>query len=122
MGASKGDDSRWKRPKRNGSVCFLIVCICLSVQVLEMLRHLLVGYLFAGLSSQAPLSRCNHSAPLKFKPDGTFQLSIFEDLHFGENAWDQWGPQQDINSVQVLNKVLDFDRPDLVVLNGDLIT
>ncbi|KAL6414308.1 putative inactive purple acid phosphatase 16 [Ilyonectria robusta] len=122
MAASKEDELGWKRPKRNASVCLLIVCICLGIQAFEMLRHILVGYLFAGLSNQAPLSRFNQSAPLKFKSDGTFQLSIFEDLHFGENAWDAWGPQQDINSVQVLNKVLDFDRPDLVVLNGDLIT
>ncbi|KAH8895269.1 Metallo-dependent phosphatase [Thozetella sp. PMI_491] len=61
--------------------------------------------------------------PLRFKPDGTFQLSIFEDLHFGENAWDSWGPQQDINSVKVLNKILDDEAGvNLVVLNGDLIT
>ncbi|KAI9172358.1 putative inactive purple acid phosphatase [Paramyrothecium foliicola] len=59
---------------------------------------------------------------LKFNDDGTFQIAIFSDLHFGENAWDPWGPQQDINTVKVLNKVLDFDRPNLVVLNGDLIT
>ncbi|CAG9996025.1 unnamed protein product [Clonostachys byssicola] len=84
-----------------------------------MLRQSLVGSLFVGLSCQMPFQ---HTSPLRFKSDGTFQLSIFEDLHFGENAWDQWGPQQDINSVQVLNKVLDFDTPDLVVLNGDLIT
>jgi len=38
------------------------------------------------------------------------------------DAWDQWGPQQDINSVKVINKVLDAESPDLVVLNGDLIT
>ncbi|KAK8150544.1 hypothetical protein G3M48_001119 [Beauveria asiatica] len=50
--------------------------------------------------------------------DGTFQISVFEDLHFGENAWDSWGPQQDINSVKVINSILD----QLVVLNGDLIT
>lgn len=25
--------------------------------------------------------------PLLFQPDGTFQLSIFEDLHFGEGAF-----------------------------------
>ncbi|KAK3346517.1 Metallo-dependent phosphatase-like protein [Lasiosphaeria hispida] len=63
------------------------------------------------------------SAPLTFRPDGTFQISIFEDLHFGENAWDTWGPQQDINSVKVLNTVLDTEPAiDLVVLNGDLIT
>ncbi|KAI3321849.1 Metallo-dependent phosphatase [Xylariaceae sp. AK1471] len=60
--------------------------------------------------------------PLTFQADGTFQISIFEDLHFGENAWDQWGPQQDINSVKVINSILDKESPGLVVLNGDLIT
>ncbi|KAI1429628.1 Metallo-dependent phosphatase [Xylaria sp. FL1777] len=60
--------------------------------------------------------------PLTFRADGTFQVSIFEDLHFGENAWDQWGPQQDINSVKVINEILDKESPGLVVLNGDLIT
>ncbi|KAJ0421597.1 Metallo-dependent phosphatase-like protein [Aspergillus carlsbadensis] len=61
--------------------------------------------------------------PLKFSKDGTFQISIFEDLHFGENAWESWGPAQDTKSVAVLNSVLDAEsRPNLVVLNGDLIT
>ncbi|KAI1327774.1 Metallo-dependent phosphatase [Xylariaceae sp. FL0255] len=60
--------------------------------------------------------------PLTFLPNGTFQISIFEDLHFGENAWDTWGPQQDINSVKVINEILDKETPGLVVLNGDLIT
>jgi hypothetical protein len=60
--------------------------------------------------------------PLQFSADGTFRISIFEDLHFGENTWDSWGPQQDINSVKVINQVLDKESPSLVVLNGDLIT
>ncbi|KAH6605088.1 hypothetical protein Trco_006795 [Trichoderma cornu-damae] len=60
--------------------------------------------------------------PLSFTENGTFQISIFEDLHFGENAWDAWGPQQDANSVKVINQVLDRESPELVVLNGDLIT
>ncbi|KAL4733576.1 Metallo-dependent phosphatase-like protein [Aspergillus similis] len=61
--------------------------------------------------------------PLRFSENGTFQISIFEDLHFGENAWESWGPAQDAKTVTVLNKVLDDEtRPDLVVLNGDLIT
>ncbi|KAK3312989.1 Metallo-dependent phosphatase-like protein [Apodospora peruviana] len=61
--------------------------------------------------------------PLTFKRDGTFQISIFEDLHFGENAWTSWGPQQDVRSVQVMNQILDAEPEiGLVVLNGDLIT
>ena len=38
------------------------------------------------------------------------------------DAWDSWGPQQDINSVRVINQVLDSESPQLVVLHGDLIT
>ncbi|KAK3901354.1 hypothetical protein C8A05DRAFT_34959 [Staphylotrichum tortipilum] len=61
--------------------------------------------------------------PLKFRPDGTFHISIFEDLHFGENAWEDWGPRQDHQSVAVMETVLDAEpQTDLVVLNGDLIT
>ncbi|KAL8289408.1 hypothetical protein RB597_001154 [Gaeumannomyces tritici] len=62
------------------------------------------------------------SSNVVFKGDGTFQISIFNDLHFGENAWDQWGPQQDVNTLKVMDKVLDAEPSDLVVLNGDLIT
>ncbi|CAJ2507329.1 Uu.00g085150.m01.CDS01 [Anthostomella pinea] len=67
----------------------------------------------------------NSSGPsglLTFRADGSFQISVFEDLHFGENAWGSWGPQQDLNSVKVIDKILEAECPDLVVLNGDLIT
>lgn len=43
-------------------------------------------------------------------------------LLIGTDAWDSWGPQQDINSVRVLDDVLDAEKQQLVVLNGDLIT
>ena len=58
---------------------------------------------------------------LIFRPDGTLHLTIFSDLHFGENPWDSWGPQQDVNSLALMREVLK-DKPDYVVLNGDLIT
>ncbi|KAH6616156.1 Metallo-dependent phosphatase-like protein [Chaetomium sp. MPI-SDFR-AT-0129] len=65
----------------------------------------------------------NALPPLKFGPSGTFHLSIFEDLHFGENAWEDWGPRQDVQSVKVINSILDSEpNIDLAVLNGDLIT
>ncbi|KAK5120380.1 hypothetical protein LTR85_006319 [Meristemomyces frigidus] len=59
---------------------------------------------------------------LRFTEDGTFQLAVFEDLHFGEAEHLDWGPQQDVNSTRVMNTVLDNEHPQLVVLNGDLIT
>lgn len=40
-----------------------------------------------------------------------------------KDAWDAWGPQQDIQSVKVIETVLATEpHIDLVVLNGDLIT
>ncbi|KAI8956774.1 Metallo-dependent phosphatase [Daldinia sp. FL1419] len=83
--------------------------------------------LFASILDAKPLAKeyvnsTGPFGPLTFKADGTFHISIFEDLHFGENAWDQWGPQQDINSVKVINQILEAESPELVVLNGDLIT
>ncbi|KAK4896752.1 hypothetical protein LTR27_005346 [Elasticomyces elasticus] len=59
---------------------------------------------------------------LRFKNDGTFQLAVFEDLHYGEAEDLVWGPQQDVNSTRVMDSILDNETPQLVVLNGDLIT
>ncbi|KAK4500529.1 hypothetical protein PRZ48_008718 [Zasmidium cellare] len=94
-----------------------------------MLVLLITAAFFAASTFAAALPQWNWSwnwgsqkKQLRFTREGTFQIAIFEDLHFGENAWDTWGPQQDINSVKVLNEVLDAENQQLVVLNGDLIT
>src|SRR5687768_3216928 len=93
--------------------------------------------LFVVRSLQAAVPR--DPPPLTFTAEGTFRISIFEDLHFGESrpprtrrnqmdvltsrdAWDSWGPEADLKSVRVIGSVLDSERPDFVVLNGDLIT
>ncbi|OAQ92434.1 metallophosphoesterase [Purpureocillium lilacinum] len=87
---------------------------------------LLVAALAAGLSHQAaaaavlPRAAADPPPPLRFRDNGTFHLSVFSDLHFGEDQAGD-GPAQDRNSVRVLGAVLDAERPDLVVLNGDLI-
>ena len=70
----------------------------------------------------ALLTSSSDDSPLRFTADGTFQLSIFEDLHYGEAENLLWGPQQDIKSARVMNTVLDTEQQQLVVLNGDLIT
>ncbi|KAF9446424.1 Metallo-dependent phosphatase [Macrolepiota fuliginosa MF-IS2] len=59
---------------------------------------------------------------LVFRDDGTFKITVFSDLHYGENPWDWWGPVQDSNSTRVMKRVLKDETPDYVVINGDLIT
>lgn len=59
---------------------------------------------------------------LTFRKDGTFKVTVFSDLHFGENPWDAWGPEQDANSTRLMKRVLRDEKPDYVALNGDLIT
>ncbi|KAK5053094.1 hypothetical protein LTR84_002068 [Exophiala bonariae] len=70
-----------------------------------------------------PSSACKKPIKLQFSPSSsTLKISIFEDLHFGEAESTWWGPEQDIRTLQVMSSILDMESPDLVVLNGDLIT
>ncbi|XP_010056629.2 probable inactive purple acid phosphatase 16 [Eucalyptus grandis] len=59
---------------------------------------------------------------LPARPGSPFKIALFADLHFGENAWTDWGPRQDVNSVKVMSTVLDDEAPDFVVYLGDVIT
>ncbi|KAJ5389109.1 uncharacterized protein N7496_000177 [Penicillium cataractarum] len=53
---------------------------------------------------------------LRFTKDGTFQISVFSDLHFAENA------TLDSRTQHVMSEVISSESPQLVVLNGDLIS
>ncbi|KAK0439343.1 Metallo-dependent phosphatase [Armillaria borealis] len=59
---------------------------------------------------------------ITFRPDGTFKITVFSDLHFGEGPETIWGPEQDSNSTRLMRKVLPEEKPDFAVINGDLIT
>lgn len=41
----------------------------------------------------------------------SFKIALFADLHYGENAWEAWGPAQDANSSAVMSKLLDQELP-----------
>ncbi|KAJ5647184.1 hypothetical protein N7490_003556 [Penicillium lividum] len=59
------------------------------------------------------------SAPdrtLRLTEDGTFQISVFEDLHFAEDS------NKDVLTNKVMDHVLSKEKPQLVVINGDLIS
>jgi len=47
-----------------------------------------------------------------FKPDGTFKLTVFSDLHLGENPWEDWGPAHDKNTTALLRQILADEKPD----------
>ncbi|RSL53001.1 hypothetical protein CEP54_010633 [Fusarium duplospermum] len=86
-------------------------------------RTLAVASSLFALSHAASIPRAvnNDNLPaLKFTSEGTFQIAVFSDMHFGQLA-STTGPAQDAKSVQVISDVLDYELPDLVVLNGDLI-
>ena len=60
-------------------------------------------------------------ADLHLAVDNTFHISAFSDLHYGENE-STFGIPADKNSAALMRQVLSQERPDFVVLNGDLIT
>ncbi|KAL0359578.1 UNVERIFIED_CONTAM: putative inactive purple acid phosphatase 16 [Sesamum angustifolium] len=80
--------------------------------------------------SSADLRGAGHTVPLRTTPEGNlrmrdgapFKIALFADLHFGEDAWTEWGPRQDVNSVGVMATVLEKEQPDFVVYLGDVIT
>lgn len=58
---------------------------------------------------------------LHLAEDNTFHIAVFSDLHYGENE-STFGIPADRNSAALMRQVLAQERPDFVVLNGDLIT
>ncbi|CAG8419087.1 unnamed protein product [Penicillium salamii] len=54
--------------------------------------------------------------PLRFTANGTFQISVFSDLHFAEDD------ENDKKTQKVMDNVLSSEEVQLVVLNGDLIS
>ena len=82
---------------------------------------------------------------ITYDKNGRFKLVVFSDLHFGEppehrcpnrrcrsaipfsNSLGEaehltWGPEQDTNSIRVMKEMISTEKPDVVVINGDLIT
>ncbi|EWC43786.1 hypothetical protein DRE_07351 [Drechslerella stenobrocha 248] len=68
-----------------------------------------------------PNLRSNLNNRLEFMDDGTFHITIFSDLHYGESPSGN-GPINDAKTARVMSSVLEHEPTQLVVLNGDLIT
>ncbi|KAG6519216.1 hypothetical protein ZIOFF_022708 [Zingiber officinale] len=97
------------------SIAFLLLLfICFLVSTLVALSD---------SRRQDPLLPLPNANPLRFSADGSpFKIALFADLHYGENAWTDWGPAQDDGSDRVMSAVLDAEDPDFVIYLGDVIT
>lgn len=58
------------------------------------------------------------SAKLKFRPDGTFKIIQFTDIHIGDNSPNH--REKDDRTVSLMERIIASEQPDLVVLTGDL--
>ena len=74
---------------------------------------------FTSLSLLASTLLCK--AELNLGDGNTFKISVFSDLHYGENE-STFGIPADKNSAALMRQVLSQEQPDFVILNGDLIT
>lgn len=61
---------------------------------------------------------------LRFGIDRQFKITIFGDLHFGEDNWKDCDECQeyDAKTVKAMNAILDHEPTTLAVLNGDLLS
>src|SRR5689334_22809065 len=53
---------------------------------------------------------------LQLNLENSFHISIFSDLHYGEEE-NGWGIDQDVNSTRVMNNVLSREKPNFVILS-----
>ncbi|MFC7343920.1 metallophosphoesterase family protein [Saccharopolyspora griseoalba] len=65
----------------------------------------------AVVAPQSAVAQQQRNAPLKFRPDGTYKIVQFNDTQDDE--------QTDRRTVELMEKVLDSEQPDFVVMNGD---
>jgi hypothetical protein len=89
---------------------------------LTMRSALFSSAIWPAAVAAAALSSTGRGRALRFNEDGVFQISILEDLHYGE-APATFGPAQDRLTTKTIGCLLDQEpATDLVVLNGDIIS
>jgi hypothetical protein len=83
--------------RRSLIVCIATITFCLSI--------LISSYYGKGQGNDI------EKPQLSFRADGTFKLVQFTDA--------QDGPNIDVRTIKLMEKILDYESPDLVVLTGD---
>ncbi|KFA75084.1 hypothetical protein S40288_04052 [Stachybotrys chartarum IBT 40288] len=88
---------------------------------LALTLALVAGLLGAFPTHGAPIDNQIASSALRLGANNAFKIAIMSDLHFGEEEHG-WGIEQDLKTARAMRSVLDYEKPNLVVLNGDLIS
>ena len=57
----------------------------------------------------------NSKPVLRFNPDGKFKIVQFTDIHFQYNSY------RSDSALILMGKIIDLERPDLVILTGDIV-
>jgi hypothetical protein len=68
------------------------------------------------------LKRKKLSFSVRQNNSSSFRILQLTDLHLGEDAWTDWGPEQDVKTYNVLRKIIPMEMPDLIILGGDQLT
>ncbi|KAF7340592.1 Metallo-dependent phosphatase-like protein [Mycena sanguinolenta] len=96
---------------------------------------ILPALLLASSASAFPLGRrvsntlsgiITSKTKLTFNAAGNFKVVSFSDMHMGERngdgTWAVWGPANDAATQVVHGTILDNEKPNYVVFNGDMMT
>jgi hypothetical protein len=102
---------------------YLLLFYCLAFQFISLsilgvpdLQRLLQS---VTISPRHPRSHSilRNDEKLRVDENYKFLITIFSDLHYGEEE-DGWGIDQDVNSTKVVRDILGLENANLVVLNG----
>ncbi|MDP4091735.1 MAG: metallophosphoesterase family protein [Bacillota bacterium] len=83
----------------------------LEIKLAKILTVFVIGIFIMTVMASTGYNQ-EQKIDLKFKPDGTFKIVQFTDI--------QDGPDIDSRTINLMNRVLDYEKPDLVVLTGDI--
>lgn len=87
---------------------------------MKAFRTILLFATIAVADSLRPRFQTSNFPGIQFGGDGKLSITVFSDLHFGEPASARGRPDADVKTISVMNTILDSEKPNLVVLNGDL--
>lgn len=103
--------------RRAPAVLFLALAIT-AAALLVLVRPL----------QQAWSQRRSNSSLFRSKPQlcfdatGHFKIVQLTDLHLGEDPFSEWAPRADRRTLVLIRQILEWERPDLVIFSGDMLT